>query len=94
MTIDIIGDLFEPPVFPEGFVPGDPEPEPVRLPGFHVNVTPDELEKCPSLKRFVVTPDPFQRLFAGDPSMTVALRFTTEAKARKYFPLDPVTNVE
>ncbi len=88
--IDIIGDLYEPVEFPEGFVPGDPEPAPVQIAGWHVNVSPEVLADRPELEPYVVTPEPFRRVWTGDdpnaPTMTVALLFEGEAEGREFFP--------
>lgn len=75
--IDIIGLFFDPPETLEG--------RPVALPGWHVNVTPDELAARPELEAWMTTPAVFRRVWAGDdpacPAVTVALRFEDEAEA-------------
>ena len=83
MSIDIIGDLYDPH-------PTDPEGDPVLLPGWHVNVTADYLADHPELAPFVVEPSSLRRVWAGDdpdnPVVTVPLRFDSEDLAREYFP--------
>ena len=80
MSIDVIGALYDPPSEEGG--------EPILLPSYHVNVTPDEM--TPELEAFVVTPTALRRVWAGDsrwnPTITVALRFADEAEFRAYFP--------
>ena len=72
-SLDIIGTIYT-----------DDE-EPVALTGWHVNVTPDEIDAKPELAPFVVTPSRLRRVWAGDdpvaPDITVALRFADEAEA-------------
>jgi len=76
--IDIIGDLYEPT--------DDPEAAPVKLPGFHVNVTREGMPE--SLAAFEVDPQPGRRVWAGDVLdgaryvETACLTFTTKAKAK------------
>lgn len=81
--IDIIGPLYEPH-------PTDPEGEPVLLPGFHVNVTPDLMMERPELEAFRVEPSPLRRVWAGDdpvnPVVTVPLRFADQKEAAKMLP--------
>ena len=82
MSIDVIGPLYAPPSEEGG--------EPILLPGYHVNVTPDEM--TPELVPFVVTPSLLRRVWAGDdptnPQWTVALKFADEAEARAVLGLD------
>ncbi len=60
---------------------------PVMAPfaGWHVNTTIESLSERPDLEPFVVTPSALRRVWAGDdatdPSLTVALRFASEAEA-------------
>ena len=79
MSIDVIGALYDPPSEEGG--------EPILLPGYHVNVTPDEM--TPELEAYRVEPSPLRRVWAGDsrwnPTITVALRFADEAEFRTYF---------
>ena len=82
MSIDVIGPLYDPPSEEGG--------EPVLLPGYHVNVTPDEM--TPELEAFRVEPNPLRQVWAGDdpanPQWTVPLRFADEAGARAVLGLD------
>jgi hypothetical protein len=52
---------------------------------WHVNCSPDEIDRNPTLVDYVIKPSPLQRVVHGDsrwnPTMTVALRFTDEAEA-------------
>ena len=86
MSIDIIGDLYDPH-------PTDPEGEPVLLAGWHVNVTTDYLAEHPELEPFIVQPSPMRRVWAGDdhtnPAVTVPLHFADEAEGRGFFPDQP-----
>ena len=87
--IDIIGALYSPPA--------DPADEPVRLWGFHVNVTPEVIEARPDLAAKVHQPATLRRVWCGDdpaaPTMTVPLRFNGENAAREalgdLWPADP-----
>lgn len=83
MSIDIIGDLYDPH-------PTDPEAPATLLPGWHVNVTADYLAEHPELAAFVVEPSPLRRVWAGDdpaaPLVTVPLRFADQTEAETYFP--------
>lgn len=83
-TFDVIGDLYD-------NIEGDAPP--VKLEGFHVNTTVETLNATPALSPFVVTPEPFRRIWAGDdpvaPVLTVALRFDSEEQALKYLPVLP-----
>lgn len=80
MTHDIIGPLYNPGQYD---AEGNEISPPVLLPGWHVNITPDDL--TPELEPYVVTPSALRRVWAGDdpvnPQWTVALRFTDEAEA-------------
>lgn len=77
--IDVIGAIYDLPLEPEG--------DPVRLWGFHVNVTPQVIADHPHLSSAVRLPTKFRRTWAGDdpatPGMTVALRFNGETAARE-----------
>lgn len=72
-TFDVIGDLYD---------NTEQDAPPVKLEGFHVNTTVETLNATPALLPFVVTPEPFRRIWAGDdpvaPVLTVALRFADE----------------
>lgn len=69
MSVDIIGILCE--------------ASGAALPGFHVNITPEEM--MAAYEPFLVTPQPCLRVWAGDdpyaPVLTVCLRFANEAEA-------------
>lgn len=77
--IDIIGALYDPPA--------QPDERPVRLWGFHVNVTPPLIDARPDLAAKVHQPSALRRVWAGDdpanPVLTVALRFNGETAARE-----------
>lgn len=86
-AIDVIGALYD-----------MTEPHaPVRLWGFHVNVTPDVIVVRPELEAKIQTPLTLRRVWAGDdpdePSLTVPLRFNGESAAREalgeLWPVDP-----
>lgn len=85
--IDVIGALYDLPT------PG----EPVRLWGFHVNITAACLAERPALQSKVMAPAALRRVWAGDsptaPLMTVPLRFNGENAAREalgdLWPVDP-----
>lgn len=85
MSIDRIGIIYDP-----GQAEGD---EPVVLTGWHVNVTQDEIDANPDLAEFVVTPSRLRRVWAGDdcvsPTVTVALRFESEAQAEALLAPEP-----
>lgn len=75
--VDIIGPLYD---------MTDPE-DPVRVWGFHVNVTPAVIEAYPALTSKVHQPETLRRVWSGDdpsnPTETVALRFNGENAARE-----------
>lgn len=77
MSVEIIGALYDPPPEEGG--------TPVRLWGYHVNVTPDVLERNAHLASAVQTPSLMRRVWAGDdpasPVLTIPLRFNGEAAA-------------
>lgn len=87
--IDVIGLLYT--------IPVDLDDAPVRLWGFHVNITPDVLTERPALAAKVHQPATLRRVWAGDdpaePVLTVPLRFNGEAAAREaladLWPVDP-----
>lgn len=75
MAIDIIGAIYDPPETEGG--------NPVRRYGWHVNVTPDVIERNPALAARVVAAGTLRQVWAGDdatnPVETVPLRFAGEA---------------
>jgi len=75
MSVDLVGVLYQAQI--------EISPEP--LIGWHVNVTPDEIEAHPDLAAYVVTPTRLRRVWAGDdpeaPAWTVALRFPDQETA-------------
>lgn len=85
--IDVIGALYDLPT----------AGEPVRLWGFHINITAACLEARPDLSPRAIHPPALRRVWAGDdpvaPSVTVALRFNGESAAREalgdLWPVDP-----
>ena len=85
MSIDVIGPLIVPATYD---AEGNELTPAKTLPGYHVNVTPDEM--TPELEAYRVEPSPLRRVWAGDsrwnPTITVALRFADEAEFRAYFP--------
>jgi hypothetical protein len=78
MDADIIGTLYDPPAIEGG--------EPVSLPGWHVNVTRRVMIQRPALEAWRVEPETLRRVWAGDdpddPTVTVALKFDSEAEGR------------
>lgn len=78
--IDVIGPLYEAGATVDG-------PPPVRLWGFHVNITADRLAERPDLEAKVHQPATLRRVWSGDdpasPSITVPLRFNGETAARE-----------
>lgn len=77
--IDIIGALYDPPA-----EEGD---DPVRLWGFHVNISAACLETHPHLQAKIHQPATLRRVWSGDdpanPTLTVPLRFNGENAARE-----------
>jgi hypothetical protein len=77
--IDVIGALYDPAPEPGG--------DPIRLWGFHVNITAACLVEHPQLDAKVHQVATLRRVWAGDdpiaPSLTVPLRFNGEAAARE-----------
>ena len=76
IEVDVIGALYD---------LSDPK-VPVRLWGFHVNVTPEMVAANPSLSSAVMPVTTLRRVWSGDdpanPQFTVPLRFNGEAAAR------------
>ena len=80
MSIDVIGDLYRDDA--EYGPEGDVIKAPTKRDGFHVNVTPDEVNE--NRAPFVVNPPVLIRVWSGDdpadPKITVPLRFASEAE--------------
>lgn len=77
--VDVIGLLYEPPVRPDGWTLGDHMPDPVLIPGWHVNARQRVIEAFPELAAYVVTPaQPRQVWEDGAP---VCLRFADAEEA-------------
>jgi hypothetical protein len=84
MTPDIIGALYDPAEYNDK---GEEVTPAKLLPGYHVNITADDMTS--ELEPYVVEPSPLRRVFSGDdpanPKWTVALKFKNEAEARAVF---------
>lgn len=85
MGVSVIGEYADPAPLPEGWALGDPLPDPIVRPGWHVNVKNRHMAMFPALEAYVVEPSgtPIRSFDTGS---TVRLWFESREAAADVAP--------